>query len=325
MTAPSRPRSWLPLVGLLITVVIWASNNIVSKIILREASPVLVALIRFTLAGLFFYLPVFLALHRGEQRFARSDWPRLLLLGMVGVTGSLVFSLLGLKTTPATDAAIYSLTTPLFVLVLARLWFGERLEPARMLGIGAAFLGAALLAIGGAVGLGGGDLQGALFLLGGSLIWSGYTLLSKEVLARRSPLLVLAAANLGAMVAIWPVAGLLGVWSELPSVLTWSPAAWLVMLYLIALMSTTSQWLYVRSLRDLRTGQVSALLYTQPLFTALIAAAVLGELPTPVTIVAGLLIVAGVWLVNRPAARQPAPAAATASGESEARVAAGSR
>jgi drug/metabolite transporter (DMT)-like permease len=108
-------------------------------------------------------------------------------------------------------------------------------------------------------------------------------------------------------------------------VLTWSPAAWLVMLYLVGLMSTTSQWLYVRSLRDLRTSQVSALLYTQPLFTALIAAAVLGELPTPVTIVAGLLIVAGVWLVNRPAVRQPSPAASTASRESEARVAAGSR
>ena len=306
------PRTWLPLLGLLITVLIWASNNIVSKIILREASPVLVATVRFTLAGLLFYLPVFLALHRGEQRFARGDWPRLLLLGAVGVVGSLVFHLLGLRTTTATDAAIYSLTTPLFVLVLARLWFGERLSRARALGVAAAFLGAALLATGGAIGLGGGDIQGALFLLSSSLIWSGYTLLSKEVLARRSPLLVLAAANLGAMVAIWPIAGLLGVWAELPRVLTWSPAAWAVMAYLVILMSMISQWLYVRSLRDLRTSQVSALLYTQPLFTALLAAAALGELPTPVTVAAGLLILTGVWLVNRPmtAGRQPAGAAA---------------
>ncbi|MBA2450336.1 MAG: DMT family transporter [Chloroflexi bacterium] len=312
-----KPRTWLPLLGLLLTVLIWAGNNIVSKIILLEASPILVALVRFTLAGLLFYLPVFLTLHRGEQRFARGDWPRLLLLGTVGVAGSLLLHLLGLRTTPATDAAIYSLMTPLFVLVLARLWFGERLNRVRMLGIAAALLGAALLAIGGAAGLGGGDLQGPLFLLSGSLVWSGYTVLSKEVLARRSPLLVLAAANLGAMAVIWPLAGLLGVWAELPRVLSWSPAAWGVMAYLVILMSMTSQWLYVRSLRDLRTSQVSALLYTQPLFTALMAAAVLGELPTSVTVVAGLLILAGVWLVNRPmpARRPPTGVAAASSGD----------
>jgi drug/metabolite transporter (DMT)-like permease len=300
------------LLALLTTVVIWASNNIVTKVILHEASPGLVALVRFSLAGLLFYGPVFLRLHRGEQRFARMDWPRLIFLGAVGVVGSLVLSLIGLRTTPATDAAVYQLTTPLFVLALAWLWFGERLNRVRLLGIGAAFLGAALLAVGSAAGFGGGDLTGAAFLLLGSVIWSAYTLLSKEILARRSPLLVLATANLIAAFSIWPIAGVMGVWSELPRVLTWSPAAWLVMAYNVVLMSMTSQWLYIRSIRDLRASQVSALLYTQPVFTALMAAATLGELPTPLTLVCGALILAGVVLVNRPIKRRPAPAVAGA-------------
>jgi drug/metabolite transporter (DMT)-like permease len=292
---------------LLLTVVIWAANNVVAKLILREASPLLVALVRFTLAGFLFHLPVFLFLHRGEQRFSRSDWRRVLLLGVVGVTGSLVLNLMALRTTPATDVAVYNLTTPLFVLLLARVFFGERLTRSRIAGIVAAFAGAVLLAVGGAVGLGGGDLQGAIFVLTGSLIWSGYTLLGKELLARRSPLLLLSAVNLGALVAIWPVAGLFGAWAELPEVSSWSPQAWWAMAYLVLLMSTTSQLFYIMSIRDLHSSQVSALLYTGPLFTALISAVTIGELPTITTVVAGLLILAGVVLVNRRGGVRSAP------------------
>lgn len=301
----ARVRAWLPLLAMMLTVIIWASNNIVSKIILRETTPIMVALVRFTLAGLFFYLPVFLLLHRGEQRFERRDLPRLLFLGTGGVAGSMVFSLMGLETTPATDVAIYNLTTPLFMLILARILFGERLNRARLVGIAAAFTGAALLAVGNASGGGRGDLRGAGYVLLSALLWSGYTILGREVLARRSPLLVLATANLTALVTIWPVAGLIGAWSELPRVLEWSPTAWLIMVYLVGLMSTSSQWLYLQAVRDLQPSQVSSALYTRPFFTAVLAAVVLAEWPTPLTIGAGVLILAGVWLVNRRARRQP--------------------
>src|SRR4051812_38895290 len=102
MARSARPPQALPLAGLVVVIVIWSSNNIVGKIIMRDASPPMVALLRFTLAGLFFYLPVFLALHRGEQRFARRDWARLCTMGLGGSLGSLLLFLLGLRLIPAT-------------------------------------------------------------------------------------------------------------------------------------------------------------------------------------------------------------------------------
>jgi drug/metabolite transporter (DMT)-like permease len=310
MAGTPRARYWLPLLGLLVTMLIWSSNNIVGKIIMREGSPLMVALVRFTLAGLFFYLPVFLALHRGAQRFSRQEWPRLVFLGTVGTCGSLVLYLLGLLSTPATAAGIYQITGPLFIAVLAWLWLGERLSRGRVLGILVAAAGAGLLiAAQSSGGLGGGSLLGALFILGSNLTWSGYTLGSKEILARRSPLLVLAAANLVALVAIWPAALLLGAGQELPRLLEWSPTAWLVMAYLVVFMSTSSQWLYVRCLREVGASQASAFQYLAPLFTAVQAALFLGEAPTLPLVACGLLILLGVWLVNRPARQvRPAPA-----------------
>jgi drug/metabolite transporter (DMT)-like permease len=292
------------MLGLALTILIWSSNNIVGKIIMREASPLLVALMRFTLAGILFYLPVFLLLHRGEQRFARSDWLRLIFLGTVGTTGSLVLFLNGLRTTPATDAAIYQLTSPVFVVGIAWLLFRERLSRERMVGLAISLLGALLLVTGGgALGLGGGELAGALLIMGCNLTWSLYTVISKEILARRSPLLVLAAANLVAAVAIWPIAALSGTLEELPAVLGWSTTAWLIMVYLIAFMSTSSQWLYVRCLREVPASQAAAFNYLTPLFTAVQAALLLGERPTPLTIGAGLLTLAGLGLMNRPRPR----------------------
>jgi drug/metabolite transporter (DMT)-like permease len=298
---PSDTRLWLPLAGLLFTVLIWSGNAIVSKVIMREASPVLVSLVRFQLVGALFYVPVFLLLHRAGQRIARREWPRMILLGLLGTTGSQVFFMIGLQTTPATEAGIYQIVTPIFVVIIAWLWIGERLGRTRVAGIALACVGATvLLTGGGAIGIGGGDLVGALLILLSNAVWAGYTVLSKRLMVRRSPLLVLTAANLTAMVAIWPIAGLMGVLPELPSVVDWSPTAWLVMLYLVALTGTSSQWLYSWTIRELGPGRVSAALYLKPLFVALLAVAFLGEVPTVLTLAGGLLILGGVWLVNRP-------------------------
>ena len=297
----AESRLWLPLVGLLLTVLVWSGNSIVSKIIMREASPVLVSLVRFQLVGALFYIPVFLALHRGSQRFSRDEWPRLILLGLIGTTGSQVLFMIGLRTTPASEAGIYQIVTPIFVVILAWFWIGERLGRVRIAGIAVACIGAVvLLTDGGARGIGTGDLIGALLILISNACWGVYTVLSKPLVARRSPLLVLTAANLTAMVVIWPIAALLGALPELPGVMHWSPTAWLVMLYLVALTGTTSQWLYAWTIRELGPSRVSAALYLKPLSVTLLAVGFLGEEPGLVTLISALLIFAGVWLVNRP-------------------------
>jgi hypothetical protein len=53
-------RRLLPLVMLTVVVLIWSSNNIASKLVLRETSPGLLTLVRFTLTTVLFHLPAFL-------------------------------------------------------------------------------------------------------------------------------------------------------------------------------------------------------------------------------------------------------------------------
>ena len=304
--ALSRPRTWLPLLALLITVLIWASNNIVSKLILRETTPTLLALARFTAAAIAFHLPLYLVMRRLGPPLRREEWLRLGMIGVLGQASSTLLFTIGISMTSATDAGLILMTGPLWTALLARLFLGERLGGVRALGMGIAFVGAGAIATDGQLTAPeAGVLVGSAYLMVAQITWGGYTLMSKPLLARRPPLQILAASNLFALVALWPATGLLGAWAELPDLLQWSGSTWLAIGYLVLFTSAISQVLYIYALREVSAAQAVSFMYLQPVFTAALAALILDERPGPLTFACGALILLGLWLVNRPRPRAP--------------------
>ncbi len=297
---PDR-RALLPFGILLVVVLIWASNTIVSKIVLREVSPPLLALVRFSLAAVAFYLPIFLLMRRVAPPLRRDELVRLGWTGTLGSASSVLLFTIGVSMTPATDAGLILSTAPIFTALLAWLFLGERLGRVRSLGMLVAFAGAGVLATDGQITAPDASiLFGSLLLLLCQVAWAGYTLSSKALLARRSPLQVLATSHLFSAAALWPATGLLGAWAELPLILEWSLSTWLGVAYMAVLVSALSQVLYMYGLRAVAASQAISFMYLQPVFTAILAALVLDERPTWLTFVCGALILFGLWLVNRP-------------------------
>ena len=306
-------RQVLPLVLLVVVVFIWASNTIVSKLALQEATPVLLALVRFSLAALCFHLPVFLITRRFGAPLGRREWLRLGTAGMLGSGSSVLFFTIGVATTPATYAGLILMTAPIWTALLARVFLGERLGLVRAGGMGLAFVGAGVLATDGQLdAVDAGIVVGSGFLLLAQVCWGGYTLLTKPLLARRPPLLVLAVSHLLALGALWPATLALGAWAELPRVLTWSLPTWLAVIYMVVFVTGLSQAFYIYGLRAVDASRAISFMYLQPVFTAVLAAMVLDERPTLLTFVCGGLILIGLWLVNRREAPRPSPRAAKA-------------
>lgn len=297
-------RSLLPLLILALVVLIWASNTIVSKLALQEATPVLLALVRFSLAGIGFHLPAFLVMRRLGSPMKPQEWGTLAAAGILGAGSSVLLFTLGVATTPATYAGLILMTTPIWTALLARLFLGERLGGLRAAGMAIAAAGAGVLATNGElVAPDPAILAGSALLLAGQVCWGGYTLLSKPLLSRHPPLLVLAASHLFALLGLWPATAALGAWAELPRVLSWSGSTWLAILYMVCFVSALSQALYVYGLRAVSAGRAVSFMYLQPIFTALLAGLVLDEQPTALTFACGALIILGLWLVNRPPPR----------------------
>jgi drug/metabolite transporter (DMT)-like permease len=310
--APARVvtprRTLIALAMLTIVVFIWSSNNIASKLTLRDMSPGLLVLVRYTAAVLLFHLPVFLLLRRAGQPVSRAEWKRLGALGFLGPAGSTLCFTVGISMVPATYAALMLMTGPLWTALLERVFQGHRIGLVRAVGMAIAFVAAAILATGGQLEApDAGMLLGSVLLMGAQTLWGGYTIVSKPMLARRTPLLALTGANLCSIPFIWAAALLLGSWAELPSVADWSLGTWAGVAYMVVFASGLSQVMYIYGLRDVTPSQAISFSYLMPVFTAVLAAMILGEQVTPLTFGCGALIVLGLWLVNRPATRPTRP------------------
>ncbi len=81
-----------------------------------------------------------------------------------------------------------------------------------------------------------------------------------------------------------------------------STTGWLAITFLGFLCSGLAYIFWYDSLQEADASQVAAFLYLEPLVTVVVAAWLLGEAITLPTLAGGVIILAGVWLVNRPVA-----------------------
>jgi drug/metabolite transporter (DMT)-like permease len=135
---------------------------------------------------------------------------------------------------------------------------------------------------------------GDLLMLVSTITWAAYTLLGMGPLQRNGPLLVTAWVLL---VSIVPnlVLGIDGVvWTTPPDA-----GAVGALLFLGIAGSGMALWLFAGAINSLGPERASAFQYLQPFVTMAAAWAVLGELATTALLVAGPLVLVGVWFVQR--------------------------
>src|SRR4029079_704671 len=131
-----------PIAALLLTMLIWG----VTPVFLRSQSvglgPADSLVLRYIPIALLWI--IVLALN-GGWRIARSDWPRLLVVALIGLFGYAVASIYGFAYVPAGIGGLIYATQPLFIAFLAAVVLGERLTPSVILGLALAVLGTVLL------------------------------------------------------------------------------------------------------------------------------------------------------------------------------------
>ena len=286
---------------------IWSGNTVVSKLVMHEVSPEQLTLVRFSLGVLAFHLPIFLLLMRRGARLDAPDWWRLVLIGAVGAGTSVLLYTIGLSYAPATYASLISMIGPPLTALMAFALFREVLGWTRALGTGIALGGAALLVTGGQLAEPNPNLLfGTAYLIASQAAWAIYILYGKPLLAHRPPLLILSGSHLFALLSVWPLSFPVGGWDFLWELTGWSAGVWIGILYLALLNTGLSQLMFMYALREVTSAQAVSYTYLQPPVTAMMAMLALNEQPTLMTLLCGIVILLGIWLVNRPrTARRP--------------------
>ncbi len=272
--------------------VAFGMSFVATKVALRGFEPLLIALLRFSLAGAALWL-VWRALPR-RGRAAPGDLRRLALLGFVSLTVYFSFENLGIARTSASAAAILIGVIPVFVLILNHFTLREPAAARQWLGVALSFAGivALVLAAGAASG---GSLTGNLLVLAASLAAAVYSLLARRLLLRRSALFVTAWQNLFGALFMAPLALVEAV---LTGVRQPTGASVTGVLFLTVVCSMLAYLLLNYAFRFLPASRVGPFINLTPVVAVAGAYVVLGERFTVAQAVAAAVVVAGVWLAN---------------------------
>lgn len=299
MLARQVPRRNAIAAGCL-AVLFWGASFVWIKDALRELSPVPLLTLRFAIGTLVIWCvawrtaPGRYALRRGEI------WP-LAGLGLLGVSAHQALQTVGMQTASATSASWLAALAPAFIVLLAWPMLGEGVNARQAIGMLAALLGAGLVSSASpSPSASEGALGGNLLLLASAAVWALYSILGKRLSSARPAIVTTAWGMTFGWVALSLVFVAQRGWEELAGV---SLSTWLTLLLLGVASTGLAYGLYFYALSSAEAALGAALQYLEPLVTMALAAVVLGERPTPGMLAGGVLILVGVWLVDRAHAR----------------------
>lgn len=290
-------------IGILMAMLSSALGGTVTALIrfmIFSTDPMTLAALRFG-SGFVILLPVALWL--------RSPWPKdrdwAGVIGLGVLFFGLCFSLFNwaLSFTTAARGALAMSTLPLLTMLAGALLGVERLTLRKSVGVFIAIAGTAMALVTGLAAAPPGAWRGDLIMLAAALCMALYSVWSRPFI-KRSGALAYVTATMGAGSAV--VAVVAWIHGGVSVVGDYGPAQWLVILYLGAIGSALSFFLWVSALERTTPTRVASTLTLNPVTASALAAVLLGE-PVGLNIVVGIAaVLAGIWIASTEGGRRPA-------------------
>jgi drug/metabolite transporter (DMT)-like permease len=295
----ARPLTPGAIALMLVLCLSWGFNQVAVKLALPDIPPMLQATIRSSGAIVVLLL---IARLRGVKMFERDGTLRAgLCAGVIfGIEFVLIYR--GLFLTTATRAVVFLYTAPFFVAFGSYVFLGERLRPWQWGGLALCFGGVAL-----AIGVPQADvdwnvLLGDLMIVGGGALWAATTLIVKTTALLKAP----AEKGLGYQVAMSiPILGFAAWISGETIIRVPGPLALSLMVYQAVWVVGLTFLLWFSLVKTYSASKLSAFTFITPLFGVIASYFIMHDTLTPVFGAAALLVIAGLYLVNRPSPVTP--------------------
>jgi drug/metabolite transporter (DMT)-like permease len=278
---------------LAVTLLLWSSAFVGIRYAVRYYPPGSLALLRFLVASLL--LGGFVLVRRASASWVRAslrDWAAFFVLGATGVFAYHIALNFGEQTVAAGTASLLVNTTPVFTILLALLFLGERLSARSGLGLALAFAGATMVALGAGSGL---TLdRGALLVLAAAVVQAVYFALQKPLLVRFGALDLTTRS-------VWCGSVLLLLFlPELASTLRQAPLpSTLVVLFLGVGPSCVAYVAFAHVVSRMSVSRAVGYLYLVPALALGIGFLALDERPSLLALAGGALTIVGVMLVRK--------------------------
>ncbi len=286
--------------GVWFAVVAWGISFVAARYLLHPAvaglvalSPTLLAAVRFSIASLFFIVPLVRAVV--QRQISWRDLLRMALLGQI--TFSLYFWLqyTGVQKTNASISSILVVgLIPVVTAIFAQFIGKEQLKWANMLALLLGFSGVVIIVFQKplAVTLASGFLFGTLCLIGNAFAFAAYATLSKRWMTNISPLVMTGGTMLSGAVGLILLSSLDPVGNHWGVIVRLDGVQWFALLFLSVVCSVIAYFAYNTALTRIAASKVAVYIYFEPVVTVLLGVTLLGE-PLNWQVIVGAGAIAG--------------------------------
>jgi drug/metabolite transporter (DMT)-like permease len=281
---------------------IWGMAPVATRALVLQLAPLPLLVVRMGVAALVL-LPWCRPVLRGP---GRAYLPRLFVAGLLGMVGYNLPVTFGLQRVPAATAGLVLASEPVWLLVLAAAFLGERASRRSWAGAVAALAGVGVLAGPGVLSPRGGarELAGVSLVALGTLLFAAYTLMMRPLSRACGPVPATAASTVAGSVCYAAFAGTVS-----PDQLSRLPAgAWGELAFLAIGSNVVGMLAWNLAVVRLPGPRAGLLLYLEPLVSVAGAVALLGERLTAGVVAGGVLILGGIaatWTPIRPGCGPP--------------------
>lgn len=283
----------------LLCVAVWSANFIVGRGVAEAVPPITLSFMRWFVAFCAIAPFTVLSVYRNRRHFL-THWKYYTLVALVGVSMINTFIYIAAHTVPALNLSLIAASSPLFVLILARVFYGDPITPVRLIGICVVLAGILLLITRGDFAvLARLDFHlGDLYMLAGAFCFAVYTLLMRKPPAgakRFDALAVMFGVGLIFLVPLY-------VWeaAKTPPV-HYTPSIIAVFLYCGLGASVFCYWLWAKGISYIGPARAAIIYYSMPLFCGVEAIIFLGESVLWVHYISGAMILGGLLVATKPA------------------------
>ena len=271
-----------------ITVLFWGSAFAGIRAGLHSYSPAHVALLRFFVASVILAI-LATAMHMRLPR--PQDIPLIFLLGLLGFAFYALALNIGEQSIASGPAAVLIQTSPIWTALAAILFLGERLRAWGWVGIAVSFVGAVVIGFGRGSGLA--LSWGAVLIIAAAVATSAYSIIQKRMLDRYRPVEITTYAIWAGTLLLLPFSG-----GIIGQIRTAPLGDTLAVIYLGAGPAALAYVTWAVVLSRLPASRASSFLFVVPIVAFLVGWVWLGETPTLIDLVGGVLAIGGVALVN---------------------------
>ncbi len=287
-----------PYLALLLVQGFFGSLPVIGKFILAQIPSL--ALVGFRVGITALILFVFQAYRKRLWLRERSDYARLAILSLFGVTINQIFFVGGLSLTKASNTSLLAVSIPIFTLAISAFLKTEKLRAIKVFGIILAAVGIIFLLDPRKASFSSQTTIGDMMIIINSLSFGIYVATSKDVVTRNGAFRSMMWVFMFAAAICVP----LGAYSlSTIDIAAVDQKIWPLILYLAVFATAVPYLLNAWALARVSPSTLAVFIYLQPIIGFILAVILLGEVIDVKFLIAAVMVFAGVFLATRK--RQP--------------------